>query len=246
MPGDAGPPSRRLNLTNRFSGRLLRLVSKRTTSRPRDHEEAYFRLGTSEASTFLHRFGFPIDFRGKRVLDYGCGNGALSARMFENGFGAELVGVMQKVLETSVEYAKNRVQFGRPIGTFQAVQHRCADLKVAVDSGRMLTYQAACKLDQGMPAGQKVAMAKAQSGTLSRTATQAGHSIFAGISFTVEHDMQLYSARAKIPEANLGDTEYHLDQLAAAGVLRPLAGRLLARAALLRAASARPGLIDGR
>ncbi|MCH8801083.1 MAG: acyl-CoA dehydrogenase, partial [Chloroflexi bacterium] len=130
---------------------------------------------------------------------------------------AETLGRAQKVLEMVVEYAKNRVQFGRPIGTFQAVQHRCADLKVAVDSGRMLTYQAAWKLDQGLPAGHEVAMAKAQSGSLSRTATQAGHSIFAGISFTVEHDMQLYSARAKIAEANLGDTEYHLDQLAAAG-----------------------------
>ena len=128
---------------------------------------------------------------------------------------AETLGRAQKVLEMVVEYAKNRVQFGRPIGTFQAVQHRCADLKVAVDSARMLTYQAAWRLDQGTPADQEVAMAKAQSGSLSRMATEAGHSIFAGISFTLEHDMHLYSARAKIAEANLGDTEYHLDRLAA-------------------------------
>ena len=128
---------------------------------------------------------------------------------------AETLGRAQKVLEMVVEYANNRVQFGRPIGTFQAVQHRCADLKVAVDGGRMLTYQAAWKLDQGMPAEDEVAMAKAQAGSLSRMATEAGHSIFAGVSFTVEHDMQLYSARAKIAEFNLGDTQYHLDQLAA-------------------------------
>ena len=128
---------------------------------------------------------------------------------------AETLGRAQKVLEMVVEYANNRVQFGRPIGTFQAVQHRCADLRVAVDGGRMLTYQAAWKLDQEMPADDEVAMAKAQAGSLSRMATEAGHSIFAGISFTVEHDMQLYSARAKIAEANLGDTQYHLDQLAA-------------------------------
>ena len=134
---------------------------------------------------------------------------------------AETLGRAQKVLEMVVEYANNRVQFGRPIGKFQAVQHRCADLKVAVDGGRMLTYQAAWKLDQGMPGGQEVAMAKAQSGSLSRMATQAGHSIFAGVSFTVEHDMQLYSARAKIAEANLGDTEYHLDRLAAARATGP-------------------------
>ncbi|MCI0899731.1 MAG: acyl-CoA/acyl-ACP dehydrogenase [Chloroflexi bacterium] len=126
---------------------------------------------------------------------------------------AETLGRAQMVLEMVVEYAGNRVQFGRPIGTFQAVQHRCADLKVAVDGVRMLTYQAAWRLDQGLPAGQEISMAKAQAGTLSRMATEAGHSIFAGISFTVEHDMQLYSARAKIAEANLGDTGYHLDQL---------------------------------
>jgi alkylation response protein AidB-like acyl-CoA dehydrogenase len=126
---------------------------------------------------------------------------------------AETLGRAQKVLEMVVEYAGHRVAFGRPIGTLQAVQHRCADLRVAVDSGRMLTYQAAWKLDQDLPAGNEVSMAKAQAGMLSRLATEAGHSIFAGISFTIEHDMQLYSARAKIAEANLGDTEYHLDQL---------------------------------
>ena len=126
---------------------------------------------------------------------------------------AETLGRAQKVLEMVVEYASVRVQFGRPIGTFQAVQHRCSDLKVAIDSGRMLTYQAAWRLDQGLLADDEVSMAKAQSGTLSRTATEVGHSIFAGISFTIEHDMQLYSARAKISEANLGDTEYHLDQI---------------------------------
>ena len=128
---------------------------------------------------------------------------------------AETLGRAQKVLEMVVEYAGHRVAFGRPIGTFQAVQHRCADLRVAVDGGRMLTYQAAWKLDQGLTADDEVSMAKAQAGMLSRLATEAGHSIFAGISFTVEHDMQLYSARAKISEANLGDTEYHLDRLAA-------------------------------
>ena len=78
----------------------------------------------------------------------------------------------------------------------------------------MLTYKAAWKLDRDLPANDEIAMAKAQTGMLRRLATEAGHSIFAGISFTTEHDMQLYSARAKIAEANLGDTEYHLEQLA--------------------------------
>jgi len=129
---------------------------------------------------------------------------------------AETLGRAQKVLEMVVKYAGDRVQFGRPIATFQAVQHRCADLKVAVDSCRMLVYQAAWRLDQDMPAHNEVSMAKAKAGILSRTATEAGHSIFAGISFTVEHDMQLYSSRAKISEANFGDTGYHLDQISIA------------------------------
>ncbi|MDA0265048.1 MAG: acyl-CoA/acyl-ACP dehydrogenase [Chloroflexi bacterium] len=127
---------------------------------------------------------------------------------------AETLGRAQKVLEMTIEYAGSRFQFGRPIGTFQAIQHRCADLKVAVDAGRLLTYRAAWMLDQGMPAGEAVSMAKAHAGALSRRATETGHTVFAGISFTMEHDMQLYSARAKIAEANLGDTEYHLDQIA--------------------------------
>ena len=144
-----------------------------------------------------------------------CGEVEYCQGFSEPNVGSDLASRELRAERDGDEYVNIRVQFGRPIGTFQAVQHRWADLKGAVDSGRMLTHQAAWKLDQGMPADQEVAMAKAQSGSLSRTATQAGHSIFAGISFTVEHDMQLYSARAKIAEANLGDTEYHLDLLAA-------------------------------
>ena len=123
---------------------------------------------------------------------------------------AETIGRCQKVLEMVVEYASSGGRFGR--GS-QSVQHRCADLKMALEGGRLLTYQAASRLDQGSPASEAIAMAKAQSGTLSRLATETGHSIFGAASFTVEHDMQLYSARAKIAEANLGDTEYHLDQM---------------------------------
>ena len=128
---------------------------------------------------------------------------------------AQLAGLARAVVDATVEYTTGRKQFGRPVGSFQAVQHRCADLRVALDGGRMLTCQAAWKLDQGLAADEEVAMAKAQAGSLSRLATETGHSIFAGISFTVEHDMQLYSARAKIAEANLGDTGHHLDLLAA-------------------------------
>ena len=126
---------------------------------------------------------------------------------------AEIVGRAEKILEMVVEYAKNRVQFGRPIGSFQAVQHRCADLRVGVDGARLVTHQAAWKLAEGLPSSTDVSMAKACAGSLSRQAVAAGHIIFAGIAFTMEHDMQLYTMRSKIAEANLGDTDFHLDRL---------------------------------
>ena len=125
----------------------------------------------------------------------------------------EMVGRAERVLEMVVEYSKVRVQFGRAIGSFQAVQHRCADLRVAVDGARLLTYQAAWKLSAGLPGSLEVSMAKAYAGSVSRQATVAGHTIFAGIAFAVEHDMQLYTMRSKIGEANLGDTAYHLDMV---------------------------------
>ena len=125
----------------------------------------------------------------------------------------ELVGRAEKVLEMVVEYSKVRVQFGRAIGSFQAVQHRCADLRVAIDGARLLTHQAAWKLSEGQPGSLEVSMAKAYAGSVSRQATVAGHSIFAGIAFAVEHDMQLYTMRSKIGEANLGDTDFHLDRV---------------------------------
>lgn len=130
---------------------------------------------------------------------------------------ADIVGRSEKILEMVVEYSKNRIQFGRPIGSFQAVQHQSADLRTAIDGARMATYHAAWKVDQGgdfRNSTEEVSVAKAYAGSLSRMATAVGHGIFAGIAFTVEHDMQLYSMRSKIAEANLGDTDYHLEQLA--------------------------------
>ena len=127
---------------------------------------------------------------------------------------ADIVGRSEKILEMVVEYSKNRVQFGRPIGSFQAIQHQLADLRTAVDGARMATYHAAWKVDQGGNSAGEVAVAKAYAGGLSRRATAVGHGIFAGIAFTVEHDMQLYTMRSKIAEANLGDTDHNLERLA--------------------------------
>ena len=163
-----------------------------------------------------------VEFRGVRVPEShrlmgvdGTGCGALREALEWAAVArcGEMVGRAEKVMEMVVDYSKSRVQFGRPVGSFQAVQHRCADLTVAVDGARLLTHQAAWKLSRGMPAGEDVSMAKAYCGSLSRRATEAGHSIFAGIAFAVEHDMHLYTARSKISEADLGDTDVHLGRI---------------------------------
>ena len=111
-PGDAGLPSQQLSLPDRLSGLLLRLVSKRTTSRPRDYEETYFRRGASEARTFLQRFGIPIDFRGKRVLDYGCGYGPLAFHLAQEEGTAAVTGV--DIDQARIDFARQRLSSEYP------------------------------------------------------------------------------------------------------------------------------------
>ena len=126
----------------------------------------------------------------------------------------EMIGRAQKILEMVIDYSKSRVQFGRPIGAFQAVQHQCADLRVAVDVARMLTYRAACSLQDGLPSAEEIVIAKTAADEVSRLSTVTGHGIFAGISFTVEHDMQLYSARNRLAEASPGNALHQMDNIA--------------------------------
>jgi alkylation response protein AidB-like acyl-CoA dehydrogenase len=126
---------------------------------------------------------------------------------------SEMVGRAEKILDMVVEYSKVRMAFERPIGNFQAVQHRCADLRVAIDGARLVTYQAAWKLTENMPCTEDISIAKAFAGSTSRIAVETGHAIFAGISFALEHDMQLYTMRSKISESYLGDSDFHLTRL---------------------------------
>ena len=115
-----------------------------------------------------------------------------------------MVGRGRKILEMVIDYAKTRVQFGRPIGAFQAIQHQLADLRVAVDAAELLTYRAACSVAEGQESSEEIALAKASADEMSRMSTVVGHGVFAGISYTVEHDMQLYSARNRLAEAEGG------------------------------------------
>ena len=127
---------------------------------------------------------------------------------------AEMVGGAQQVLEMSVEYAKQRVQFGRPIGSFQAIQHHCANMVTDVDGSRYIAYEAIWRVSEGMDASKEVSMAKAWVSDAYRRVCALGHQIHGGIGFTKEHDMQLYFRRAKAAELAFGDGDYHRELVA--------------------------------
>ena len=129
---------------------------------------------------------------------------------------AEMVGGGQQVLDMTVEYTKQRVQFGRPIGSFQAIQHHCANMATDVEGSRYITYQAAWKLSEGLPSEGEVAMAKAWVSAAYHRVCALGHQCHGAIGFTKEHNMQLYSRRAKAAELAFGDSDHHLETVAEA------------------------------
>jgi alkylation response protein AidB-like acyl-CoA dehydrogenase len=128
---------------------------------------------------------------------------------------AEMVGGTQKVLETSTDYAKTRQQFGKPIGIYQAVSHKLADMLVLSESGRSATYYAAWAVDADAPDRSLAAsMAKAYVSDAYRKVAGDGIQVHGGIGFTWEHDMHLYFKRAKSSEVTLGDATYHRELVA--------------------------------
>ena len=127
----------------------------------------------------------------------------------------EMVGGAQRVLDMSVEYAKVRVQFGRPIGSFQAIKHKCADMLLEVESGKSAAYYAAWAAAEDNEELPVVAsLAKAYCSDAYFHAAAENIQIHGGIGFTWEHDAQLYFKRAKSSELLLGDATYHRELLA--------------------------------
>lgn len=128
---------------------------------------------------------------------------------------AELCGTAQRAMELAVEHARSRVQFGQPIGAFQAVSHRCADMLVRVEQARSLLYHAAWALDAGRPdAGLAASMAKAYAGETARVVTAGALQVHGGLGFTWEHDAHLHFRRAAWGETVLGDTSHHRERVA--------------------------------
>jgi len=128
---------------------------------------------------------------------------------------AEMCGGAQKVLEMCVDYAKVREQFGRPIGSFQAIQHKCANMLVQVESAKSATYYAAWAAANDVPEAHLAAcMAKAYCSDAYRYVSAEGIQIHGGIGFTWEHDMHLYFKRAKGSEVTFGDATWNRELVA--------------------------------
>jgi len=129
---------------------------------------------------------------------------------------AEALGVAERTLEQSVEYAKVRRQFGKPIGTFQAIKHRCADMAVRAEVARAMVTYAAVALDEGEEGvARHVAMAKALAGSAALANATDNIQNHGGMGYTWDSDAHLYLKRARLLEHCFGTRTAHLDALAA-------------------------------
>jgi alkylation response protein AidB-like acyl-CoA dehydrogenase len=145
------------------------------------------------------------------------GNGSLAKALdvATSALCAEMVGGMQRTLETTINYAKTRKQFGKPIGIFQAVQHLCADMYLETESSRSAIYYAAWALEENTAdASLAVGVAKMYASDACRTVGNRGIQVHGGMGFTWENDLHLYYRRAKASETMLGDATFHRERIA--------------------------------
>lgn len=128
---------------------------------------------------------------------------------------AQMTGVAAAALDLAVAYAKDRVQFGRPIGSFQAIKHKCADMLVALESARSAVYYAGWALaGAGGERAVAVSMAKSAAGDACRLACNDALQIHGGVGFTWEFDIHLYLKRGKLLEYTWGDAAFHRERIA--------------------------------
>ncbi|HTB93186.1 MAG TPA: acyl-CoA dehydrogenase family protein [Candidatus Sulfotelmatobacter sp.] len=164
----------------------------------------------------LTRKLYVVEFNNTPAEELGTGTNL--ARAFDiatAALAAELVGGMQRTLDVTVEYAKTRKQFGKPIGIFQAVQHQCADMYLETESSRSAVYYAGWALEENLPdAPTAVSIAKMYCSDAARTVGNRGIQIHGGMGFTWENDLHLYYRRAKASETAFGDATFHRERIA--------------------------------
>jgi alkylation response protein AidB-like acyl-CoA dehydrogenase len=144
--------------------------------------------------------------------------GSTIARVLDRGrvmISAEMIGGAERCLESAVAYAKERVQFGKPIGVNQAIKHKCADMLLEVESAKSITYYAAWAASEANDeAAITAAMAKAYVSDAYRHASAENIQIHGGVGFTWEYDCHLYFKRAKSDESWLGDARLQRERVA--------------------------------
>jgi len=121
----------------------------------------------------------------------------------------DMAGSLQQVFEMTLAYAKDRVAFGQPIGSFQAVQHHCANMAIDVNGTMLSAYQAAWKISEGLPCEWEVAVAKAWASAACPRVIALAHQIHGAIGTTRDHDLHYYTRRTKAAESAFGDTDYY-------------------------------------
>ncbi len=133
---------------------------------------------------------------------------------------AELVGVMGRALEMAAEHARTRVQFGQPLGAFQAVQHRLADMLLDLEGARLVAYRAAWVLASGSGGEREVAVAKAWTSDAGQRVAFGAQQVHGGVGVDLDYDLQFYFRRAKALELELGSAPQQRARLATAIGLR--------------------------
>ncbi len=126
---------------------------------------------------------------------------------------AEMLGGAQRILELAIQYSNDRQQFGHPIGTFQAIQHHCANMATDVDGMRMTTYQAAWMLTENLPCRKEVAIAKGWASDAFKRVAFLGVRVHGGVGFMEDHDVSIFYRKATTYEISFGDADFHRDVL---------------------------------
>ena len=126
---------------------------------------------------------------------------------------AEMVGGAEHELQATADYTKERIQFDRPIGTFQAVQHHLANMYIDVQGARWTSYQAVCRLSEGLPAARELAIAKAFTSDACQRVAFLAQQLHGGAGVDLDHDLHFYYRRAKALELNFGSAPLYLEAL---------------------------------
>ena len=121
----------------------------------------------------------------------------------------EMLGAMQAVFEMTIDYAKKREQFDRPLSAFQVIQHYCADMAISLECSRCITNQASSRISKGIESRKEASMAKAWSSDSLKEITAMSHQIHGAFGYTKDSNIHLFFRYAKAAEAAFGDAIHH-------------------------------------